>query len=131
MSRRYYVAITLYCGLIFWLSNQSNPPTPDISFPGQDKVAHIVLFGGLSGLISLGLHRAARPVSPWVLRFAPVLFVFAYGALDEIHQFFTPERTPDLLDLLADVTGAVLAHGLLSAYFRRQSRSASPGFDET
>jgi VanZ family protein len=31
-----------------------------------------------------------------------------YGVFDEVHQAFTPERTPDARDLLADALGAAL-----------------------
>ena len=31
-----------------------------------------------------------------------------YGVSDEVHQAFTPERTPDVRDLLADALGAAL-----------------------
>ncbi len=38
----------------------------------------------------------------------------AYGISDEIHQYFVPYRTADVMDVLADMVGSV--HGLL-AYF--------------
>lgn len=41
-----------------------------------------------------------------------VLMTAAYGAFDEYHQRFTPERTPEVADWLADTLGAVAA-GLL------------------
>ena len=37
-----------------------------------------------------------------------VLFSTLYGAFDEVHQAFTPERTPDARDLFADALGAAL-----------------------
>jgi VanZ family protein len=33
----------------------------------------------------------------------------AWGVFDEAHQSFVPGRTADILDLLADATGAALA----------------------
>lgn len=32
-----------------------------------------------------------------------------YGLSDEFHQFFTPHRTVDVFDWLADTTGAIAA----------------------
>jgi VanZ family protein len=38
-----------------------------------------------------------------------VCFCISYGASDEWHQSFVPGRDADLLDLLADTTGGLLA----------------------
>jgi VanZ family protein len=119
MQRGYYIATALYCALIFWLSNQSNPPMPEMRFPGEDKVAHMVLYGGLAGILSLGLHRSGRNHAPWVLKYGPVLFAVLYGLTDEVHQLFIAERTFSLLDLVADAAGAALVHGACSRYFQR------------
>lgn len=119
VQRRYYILVLLYCAGIFWLSHQSSPPVPETGFPQADKVAHLILFGGLAGIISVGLHRAGRTHAPWIHRFGPVLFATAYGLTDEIHQLFIPLRTFSLLDLLANFTGAALAHAAVSTFFRR------------
>ena len=37
-----------------------------------------------------------------------VMLSTLYGVFDEVHQAFTPDRTPDIRDLLADVLGAAL-----------------------
>lgn len=119
MKPPYYIACLLYCAMIFWLSNQPDPPSPEIGLPHLDKVAHAILFGGLAALVSLGLHRSGRPHRASVYHLAPVLAVLAYGAFDEIHQYFVPPRTPDILDLVADVTGGLLAQEICRAWFPR------------
>ena len=35
-----------------------------------------------------------------------VLLALAYGISDEIHQSFTPGRSPDVMDVVADTIGA-------------------------
>lgn len=131
MKPSYYTAVAAYCMFIFWLSNQPDPPHPDIGFPHMDKVAHAILFGGLAGLVSLGLHRSGKPHRPSVFHLAPVLAVLLYGAFDECHQYFVPPRTPDVFDLLADVTGGLLAQELLRFWFRSRPLAALPRPDET
>lgn len=40
--------------------------------------------------------------------------VIGYGIFDELHQAYTPGRSVDGKDLLADVAGGVLAGGILA-----------------
>jgi VanZ family protein len=37
-----------------------------------------------------------------------VLLSFFYGISDEIHQYFVPYRTADLMDVLADMFGSLM-----------------------
>lgn len=131
MKPKYYVAVAAYCAFIFWLSNQPHPPQPDIRFPEMDKIAHAILFGGLASLVSLGLHRSGKPHRPAIYHLAPVLTVLAYGIFDECHQYFVPPRTPDIFDIVADVTGAILAQELLRNWFRKRSVTPLPQPEET
>lgn len=124
MNRPYYIAIAAYCALIFWLSHQSSPVPMEMRFPGEDKVAHIILYGGLAGLISIGLHRAPKTYPMWVMRFGPVLFAALYGLSDEFHQSFVPLRSSSGWDLLADIAGAAMAHAACTRYFRGRRASA-------
>jgi len=124
LNRAYYFAIAVYCGLIFWLSHQSSPIPVEMRFPGEDKVAHIILYGGLAGLVSIGLHRAPKTYPQWVLRFGPILFAGLYGLSDELHQSFVPMRSASALDLVADVVGATMAHAVCTYYFRRRGALA-------
>ena len=131
MKPKYYLAVAAYCAFIFWLSNQSDPPHPKIGFPQMDKVAHAVLFGGLASLVSLGLHRSGRPHRPAIYHLAPVLTALLYGIFDECHQYFVPPRTPDVFDVMADVTGAFLAQEILRKWFRRRPVNPLPLPEET
>lgn len=105
----YAVAIAGYCALIFALSAQPDPPKPELGFeiPGLDKLAHAVLFGGLAGLVSVGLRRSNTRLRPEVQFYAPIAFAVLYGLTDEIHQLFVPDRSFELLDLTADAAGAL------------------------
>ena len=40
----------------------------------------------------------------------------AYGATDEVHQMFVPGRTPDVMDVLADAAGALVAAAVCLAW---------------
>ncbi len=115
--------VLLYCAGIFWLSAQSDLKSPRVSFPGADKAAHAALYAGLAGLVSEGLRRAPRPPAPGTQLWAPIVFAVLYGVTDEIHQVFTPRRSCDPLDLLADAAGAVAAQAVLFACRGRAGNS--------
>lgn len=75
---------------------------------GLDKLAHVLMFGGPA---ALGLIAGLR----WV----PVLLV-AYAPLSEVVQSLPAVgRDPDWRDIVADITGIVLACGLEVAWRRR------------
>jgi VanZ family protein len=107
-----WLPVIAYMAAIFVLSSMPSPPAPEQL---SDKWQHGLAYGGLA-LVTLratsgGRWWAASPAAS-VLAWA---IATAYGATDEIHQGFTPGRTPDLLDLRADAIGAALALGLAAA----------------
>ncbi len=112
-----YVLLTiLYCAGIWWLSGRPDPPGSSYSLPGLDKVAHAILFGGLAGLVSVGLRRSNPGLGFRPQFWAPVLFAVFYGVVDELHQAFVPDRTPSLGDLVADAAGALLVQSVLCGW---------------
>lgn len=128
----YAAAIAVYCAGIFILSSQSEPPTPAAGWwdwPGADKVAHMALFGLLSGLVATGLWRSNHRLPGRLVFLIAVLFAVLYGFTDEIHQWFVPHRTFEWLDLLADAIGATIVTGGVNLYvakFGGSSRPATP-----
>ena len=94
----------------------SSDPYPDfmvMPFPHYDKIIQMVAFGCLNILVAQGLRHSGRTYSTFTLAVVPVLFTTFYGITDEIHQYFVPSRTFDVLDMAADATGAVLAQAFL------------------
>lgn len=86
--------------LIFFASCQSKLAGPSIE--GSDKVVHFAVYGLLATLVvRLGRGRAAA----WLT----IMLVSLYGASDEWHQNFTPGRSVEVADWLADTLGGVLA----------------------
>ncbi|MBN1270504.1 MAG: VanZ family protein [Kiritimatiellae bacterium] len=104
---------------LFTLSSITFPPGPP-AIPFLDKLVH----GGLFAVLSILLYRALRGERGWPARRA-ALWAFAltvlYGATDELHQWFTPERCMDARDWVADVLGAAVVFLVLFG-----TRSGSP-----
>lgn len=75
-------------------------------FQFNDKAQHTLYF--LGGALTLGAVEVARGRWPrrwWVLP----LMAAAVGAFDETHQRFTPGRSVEMADWVADVLGGFLA----------------------
>ena len=71
---------------------------PVVSF---DKIAHFSIFGLMATLV-------LRPLKSrhW---FWAVVIVSLFGISDEIHQSFTPGRSVEFADWIADTSGAIVA----------------------
>lgn len=100
----------LYASLIFWASSQPLSPIPTIPVAHADKGIHFVEFAILCYLICWAQEPLASNVkrSMWLA----IITTSIYGALDEYHQSFTPQRLPEVADWISDTFGA-FASGLL------------------
>ena len=92
-------------GLIFFASS-----VPGDELPGHlwDKLVHLLVYAvlGVLFLVPLAEARLARVTVKAAA--TAVLLSLLYGAFDELHQSFTPGRSPDVRDLFADGLGAAL-----------------------
>jgi VanZ family protein len=94
-------------GTLFFLSHQSGDSLHLPSFPGADKLAHMIAYAGLaSSVIWFFAERAVENHRRTVV--ITVLFCILYGISDEFHQSFIPLRSVSVWDLVADAMGAVL-----------------------
>jgi VanZ family protein len=102
-----WVAVVAWMGLIFFLSAQ--PRLPNVMPPGlpqiQDVIGHFTVYAVLAALLWWAL-RGAGIRHPFLWALATAVF---YGATDEFHQSFVPNRHPDVFDLATDFAGAVTA----------------------
>jgi VanZ family protein len=114
------LALTWMAG-IFYLSHQPTLDVPSL-FENQDKVMHFGAYG-LLGVLLLG----AMPLEAAGYRSRQIalatLIASLYGISDEFHQSFVPGRSPDVMDWLADTSGAFLAALLLAQLSRSFSGS--------
>lgn len=104
----------LWSLIILYLSAASGlPGTSQFpSFPGADKAAHALVYALLAVLLWMGFKRW----SPGKRSHTVLGITALYGLGMEIMQnFFFPERHFELLDIVANIIGAVL--GLLSIKF--------------
>ena len=102
-----YIWPVLLAIVIFVISGSQHLATPDFSFQFlEDKIAHFLIFG----LVATSILRIPKfkDLSLRSLLIA-ALITSAYGAFDEIRQSFTPGRSVEFSDWLADTYGAFAA----------------------
>ncbi len=111
-----------WMALLFYLSHQPGLDTPML-FSGQDKVLHAVVYGLLGLLLLAAQPRQAQGYS-WRQVGISTLIASLYGLSDEIHQYFVPGRSSEVLDWVADSLGALIG-ALLLAWLSRKIVSVS------
>lgn len=90
--------------------------TPEL-FPHQDKVLHILMYGGWAVLLGWALQKQMRNrLAAWMIGI--VLIATTYGALMEVLQgsWIWIQRTCSWGDMLANLAGAILGVGLFALY---------------
>jgi VanZ family protein len=95
----YRLALILTLGAITFLATTGHgyPVVKDIS----DKANHMLAFYVLAMLVDFSFPKTRFGVSK-------ILALLTYGLLIEIIQGFLPDRTPSLVDLLADGVGIAM-----------------------
>ena len=99
------------------------PPSTDLgTIPGFDKVVHVGMYFGMSGMLWLEFLRAHRrdqvPLwHAWVgALLCPVLFS---GVVELLQAYCTTYRGGDWLDFAANAAGALLAPGVAQVVRRK------------
>jgi VanZ family protein len=73
-----------------------------------DKLAHLLVYAALGAFYMLPLSGGRLSGITGTAAGAAIVLSFLYGLSDEVHQMFTPGRSPDILDVVADTAGASL-----------------------
>lgn len=103
-DRMRYVWPVTIAALIFTASSRSRVASPHVTNI-DDKFAHFAVYGLLATLVC----RLART---WRGALGALLIASAYGVSDEFHQSFVPGRSTEVMDWVADTTGAAIAIAL-------------------
>ena len=117
-----WAATLAYAALIFWLSSQPNP-LPALTERFWDKAIHFAEYGALGALLLVALRESR--VAPLRAAVLAALVASLYGASDEVHQSFVPERDADVRDWLADTIGGAAGAGLAALALRVAGSPAS------
>lgn len=96
-----------YAAGIFILSSSPNLPAP-IPFAHADKLYHLVEYGVFGFLIVRALYSSREKLQGADIRMVAVIIALFYAVTDELHQYFVPGRTMELMDILSDGVGATI-----------------------
>jgi VanZ family protein len=97
----------LIAALIWFLSSQPVLPRPG-GILGYDKLQHFLIYAALAFTAGLWVSPAFRKRRPLIALLLAALAGSVYGVIDEIHQYFVPNRDCSIRDWAADTLGAVL-----------------------
>ena len=95
-----------YMGFLFFASSVPGDELPSWGF--WDKAEHLLAYSVLGVLFLIPVAQARLALVTARTGAMAVLLATLYGAFDEMHQAFTPGRSPDVHDLFADFLGASL-----------------------
>jgi len=121
---KYHIPYLLITVGIFSFSSFPGDSLPDLSFEFSDKIIHftIYLFLMISFFIAINNSNQNN-----FLRKSPVVFsliiTILYGATDELHQYFVPNRSCDIWDFVANTLGAVIAGYIIYIYLRKKQNN--------
>lgn len=113
-----------WAAAIFWASSRPNPfPFLPQGLLSQDKLLHMAAYAVLGALVLGAIHRTrlglARAVG------VAVLVATVYGAIDEWHQSFVPNRSAQVADVVADALGALVGAAAAVVVLRGRRARAS------
>ncbi|MFN2353367.1 MAG: VanZ family protein [Desulfopila sp.] len=92
---------------IFYLSHQPGDDFDVVEIAHLDKVVHFLLYGVLAAATLYGLSPKFRRNFPIKAAVATFVICACYGMVDEFHQSFIAGRFPSIMDLVADMAGAL------------------------
>ena len=119
--------VGIWAATITALSSLTPPQLRAIApFEMWDKAEHFIAFG--AGAVNLALALCWRTAWPWkrVVVFT-IIAISIFGAADEIHQLFTPNRSgADPYDWTADTLGALTGALLTALVYARYFSTPRP-----
>ncbi len=78
------------------------------TIPSPDKGALAILYAWLGWVWARAVQRSWPTQTSGMILTSSLIFTALYGASDEWHQFYVPERMTDVRDVVADTIGGTL-----------------------
>lgn len=116
---RYYLLTLLAIAvvLVLCLMPIEDPPLKDVRF--IDKWTHIVLFGGICGVLLFEMTLNGHGRRRWM---APLMAGSLGGVVELLQAYCTACRSGEWLDFVADIVGAFIVYPLALCLLRLYKR---------
>jgi len=120
-----FFVVAFFC-FIIWVIYLANTGQSSVFFqfiasiPYGDKLGHFCLFGLLTLMMNFAFKLKSFKVCSMEL-FLGTMLVVTFVIVEEFSQYYIPNRTFDLFDLLADFIG-IGFFNLITIYFRKYRR---------
>jgi VanZ family protein len=104
---QFQLPLIAWCVFVY---TASSIPSPNIPALGtySDKFIHFGVFGTLCWLAHVAFHHQPSNSLKKYSLLGAFFFTVVFGFSDEFHQMFTPGRTADIFDILADTVGGIV-----------------------
>jgi VanZ family protein len=116
VSAQRWLPPLLWAALILILTSIPGSHLPALPFRNFDKIVHFAIYGVL-GWLSARAGSSGSRITAAAL--AALVLISCFGAFDEWHQQFIPQRSMELLDWATDTMGAAIGVILALASNRR------------
>jgi VanZ family protein len=124
---RAWAPALLWSVVIFGLSSIPGEQLPPLPGWNADKVVHAGIYAVLGALCWWGARRTwARTRGNAQQLLAATVCTALYGITDELHQAFTPHRSPDPFDVIADTVGGLIGALVCVALVARKRKQNVP-----
>jgi VanZ family protein len=109
----------VWAAFVFVLSSIPGTRFPQVDVANADKLVHGAIYLLLGALCLHGVRRSSALVGARAVVMATCISAL-YGVTDELHQIFTPFRSPDWHDVVADAAGGLMGALAATALLRRR-----------
>lgn len=107
--------------IIFIQSSLPAVELPPVEWISADKLVHAGVFGLLTFLCYISIiHFRTENFLTGSPVFWSAAICIVYGASDEFHQYFVPNRSAEVQDWLADVFGVVVAAFIIFYFLKHR-----------
>ncbi|MFI5211391.1 MAG: VanZ family protein [Ignavibacteria bacterium] len=118
---KYHFPFIAWLLIIFIQSSFTAIELPKVELISADKIVHMGVYGLLTFLCYISLIHLSKPNFPGRSPFLwSSLICMFYGASDEIHQYFVPNRSCELQDWIADAFGVIIAVAIIKYIFEKR-----------
>ncbi|MBN9483345.1 MAG: hypothetical protein BGO70_12760 [Bacteroidetes bacterium 43-93] len=118
-TKRARILAMLWTLLILFLCFLPGRDLPEVNVPLIDKWAHVILFG-----VFTFLWHSTVPTRSYAYKIILLaVAIFLGGLVEYVQGHYVPQRSQDMMDVLADGIGGILGIIVYTAIYARVNRT--------